>query len=290
MRAIRGTVELGHPDYEIIQQITAVILNRAGGIDRLRIEFPLLIRRAIDEVIDTPRTKRLKLEQTEKTEKTYIGTKIEILLRDFLGLPKGLLDLKIDGLDVDIKNTVGNNWMIPDEASGKPCILVASNELTARCSLGVIVAKPEYLTAGANKDNKRSVSAAGFAHIHWILHNHSYPSNFWEKTPAETAHYIMLGASGNERLIRLFRALPGRVIHRDIVQGVARQLDYMKRLRKNGGARDTLAREGIAILSGKYDAAVIARLHLGPVGPEEFVGYKATDETRAFLQAAGCIE
>jgi len=56
------------------------------------------------------------LGETEKTEKTYLGTKIEILIRKFFKFPKGLLDLHIEGHDVDIKNTVGGNWMIPTEA------------------------------------------------------------------------------------------------------------------------------------------------------------------------------
>lgn len=292
MRVIRaGTIGHGHPDYVTIQHVATAILQRAGGADRLRAEFPGLIRRAIDEVIDTPRTKRLKLAQLEKTEKTYIGTKVEILLRDFLGLPKGLLDLNVDGMDVDIKNTVTGNWMIPDEALNKPCILVASDDVRARCYLGIIVAHPAYLTPGANKDNKRSVSAAGMAHIHWLLHDCPYPPNFWENVPVATAQHIMLGVSGNERLIRLFTNLPDRVIHRDIVHGVARQKDYMKRLRRNGGARDTLAANGIAILSGAYDSAVIRSLGLPNVAPDEVISHKAANPKEiAYLRQVGCID
>lgn len=292
MRAIRtSTIGQGHPDHVTIKHVADAILQRAGGIDRLRAEFPGLIRRAIDEVIDTPRTKRLKLAQLEKTEKTYIGTKVEILLRDFLGLPKGLLDLNVDGMDVDIKNTVTGNWMIPDEASDKPCILVASDDIRARCFLGIIVARPAYLTAGANKDNKRSVSAAGMAHIHWLLHDCPYPPNFWEDVPVKTAQYIMLGRSGNERLIRLFTELPDRPIHRDIVHGVARQKDYMKRLRRNGGARDTLAANDIAILSGAYDTTVIQLLGLHSVAADEVISHKAKDTKEAtYMRRVGCID
>lgn len=292
MRTIRAsTIDQGHPDYIIIQHVAAAILQRAGGADRLRAEFPRLIRRAIDEVIDTPRTKRLKLAQLEKTEKTYIGTKIEILLRDFLDLPKGILDLNVDGMDVDIKNTVTGNWMIPDEASGKPCILVASDDIKARCYLGIIVAHPYYLTAGANKDNKRSISAAGMSHIRWLLHDYPYPPNFWEDVPVEIAQYIMLGRSGNERLIRLFTSLPDRIIHRDIVHGVARQKDYMKRLRRNGGARDILAANGIAILSGAYDSAIVQRLGLPPIASDEVISYKAANTVEfEYLRKIGCID
>ena len=87
-------------DQKIIDIIRADLLKQSGGIDNFRAEVPKLIRRAIDEVIDTPRTARLTLDQTEKT---YIGTKIEILIRNYLNIPKGLLDLKIEGYDVDIK-------------------------------------------------------------------------------------------------------------------------------------------------------------------------------------------
>jgi len=292
MRTIRlGVVAEDHADYLTIRHVADALLARAGGVERLRMEFPSLIRRAIDEVIDTPRTKRLKLSQLEKTEKTYIGTKIEILLRDFLGLPKGLLDLEVDGMDVDIKNTVTGNWMIPDEASGKPCILVASDDVRARCYLGIIVAKPEYLTLGANKDNKRSIAAAGMAHIHWLLHDCPYPPNFWENIPVEIAQNIMLGNSGNERLIRLFEQIPDRPIHRDIVHGVARQKDYMKRLRRNGGARDTLAARGIAILSGAYDSGIISELGLPLTAADEVISHRARSEEEAqCLRQMGCID
>lgn len=68
-----------------------------------------LLRAALDEVIDMPRTGRFSLDQLEKTEKTYIGTKVEIIFRDIFKLQKGnKLDLLIDGLEVDVKNTIGN--------------------------------------------------------------------------------------------------------------------------------------------------------------------------------------
>lgn len=292
MRVTRiGVVGPEHDDYRVVQQVRAEVLTRAGGIDKLRAVFPQMIRRAIDEVIDTPRTKRLKLDQLEKTEKTYLGTKIEIFLRDLLGLPKGLLDLVVDGLDVDIKNTVGSNWMIPTEAVDKPCILVMSDELLALCQLGIIVAHPAYLTPGSNKDKKRSIAAAGWDHIDWILLNEPYPANFWEAVTPATAQQIMLGNSGTERLVRLFTAVPRRAIHRDIIQGVAQQKDYMKRLRKNGGARDRLAADGVALLSGTYDGAIIEHLGLGRIEKDEFIAVRAeTPEMQAYLRQTGHID
>jgi hypothetical protein len=49
----------------------------------------------------------------------------------------------------------------------------------------------------------------------------------------------------------------------------------MKRLRKNGGARDLLAREGIAVLSGKYDHQIIKELKLPQLSSDEFLSIKA---------------
>jgi hypothetical protein len=291
MRAIRNQRLLpSHSDFPIVNRIEAFLLERAGGLPKLKRELPILIRQAIDEVIDTVRTGRVHTRELEKTEKTYIGTKVEILVRNYFRLLKGILDLKIDkidGLDVDVKNTLGDNWMIPREAVGKPCILVASDELRRTCYFGIFVAHPSNLTLGVNQDKKRSVSSAGFANIHWILIDVAYPPSLWSRIGDERTHRIMRGLSGNERVEALFREVQGIPVHRDIVQSVAQQKDYMKRLRKNGGARDKLAREQIAILSGLYDRPIIAALKLGDVSPDEFISFRPTEpsEIRLLLQA-----
>jgi hypothetical protein len=212
-------------------------------------------------------------------------------VRNFFNLPKGILDLTIDGLDVDVKNTLGDTWMIPREAVGKPCILVASDETKNTCFFGIFVAHLDNLTAGMNQDQKRSVSAAGFSNIHWILVDEPYPVSFWSTIGEQATHNIMRGKSGNERIAALFREAQKIPIHRDIVQAVAQQKDYMKRLRKNGGARDVLAHEGIAILSGAYDTKLITTLKLPHVGKDEFVSYKPTStEAISMLRHAGKID
>lgn len=271
-------------DTKITQSIERAILKNVGGVEGLGEEFPKLIRRAIDEVIDTPRTGRLMLDQIEKTEKTYIGTKIEILFRNFIGFPKGVLDLNVNGMDVDIKNTVTGNWMIPNEAVDKPCILIEADEKHARCSLGIIIAHLEYLTKGANRDQKRSISSAGREHIHWLLEDHPYPANFWQGFKPQQAWDIFRPEHANERLVCLFKTSLGKPIPRTVVEGVAQQKDYMKRLRKNGGARDILAKAGIALLSGMYDKALIQKLGLPPCGKDEFISCRAdTAEKKKIL-------
>lgn len=109
----------GGSDQKLLRRLEAAIIRESGGRSRFNADVPLLFRQAIDEVIDTPRSGRFTLDELEKTEKTYIGTKIEILLRNYLRLQRGLkLDLLIDGVEVDVKNTVVSNWTIPSEAMG----------------------------------------------------------------------------------------------------------------------------------------------------------------------------
>lgn len=272
-------------DIALLSKLEAELLRRAGGAAAFQREVPLLLRRAIDEVIDAPRTARFTIDQIEKTEKTYIGTKVEILFRNFLGIPKGLLDLEIDGTDVDIKNTVTGNWMIPRESFGKPCVLISANEKTGMCRVGLIVTHEEYLTSGANRDQKKSISAAGMKHARWLISG-PYPRNFWEGVPRAAIQQIMAGRGGSERLYTLFKLLQRTAISRQIVEAVAQQKDYMKRLRKNGGARDRLAAEGIAVLSGTYDKLLISRIGLPACSDDEFIAVAAdTEEIRNILRA-----
>src|SRR5690606_17145075 len=135
-----------HPDYATLAPIAAAIVRLGGGEAAFAADVPRLFRQAVDEVIDAPRTNRFTLGETEKTEKTYLGTKIEILLRNHLKLGKGtILDLSVDGIEVDIKNTIGSNWTIPIESHGHAALLIRLNEQKAVCDVGLIVVKDQYL-------------------------------------------------------------------------------------------------------------------------------------------------
>ena len=148
-------LEPSHHDYESLKRLEVKIIEHAKGWERFKRDIPNLIRQGIDEVIDAARSKRFTLDELEKTEKTYIGTKIEILLRNHLRLEPGIvLDVLIDDVEVDIKNTIGSSWTIPQEAIGHPCILIQENEKTAKCSFGLIVIRPGVLNAGLNRDKK----------------------------------------------------------------------------------------------------------------------------------------
>ncbi|SEQ30615.1 NaeI family type II restriction endonuclease [Thalassovita taeanensis] len=280
-------VVTGHRDHDLLTAIADEIKQRAGGDAALAAKFSTMLRQCVDDVIMTPKTGRRSYDELEKTEKTYIGTRVEIELRAMLRLPKGKLDTVILEHDVDIKNTMGSNWMIPTEAIDHPCILVAADEVRASCFLGLFVARPEYLTHGQNKDAKKSVSALGFAHILWLLNDHPYPPNFWRTVSPDVIERIFAGASGNQRMANLFRDVQQEPITRDVVEAVAQQQDFMRRIRSDNGrgTRDLLAREGILLLSGHYDAPLIAALGLPPCSGSEFVSFRPASEAEVEIAA-----
>lgn len=285
-----SSVVPGHPDYQLLQELAAELDRRAGGKDVLAQEIPKLLRECIDDVIQTPRTGRRSYDELEKTEKTYIGTRVEIMLRALLSLPRGRLDTVILGYDTDIKHTMGNNWMIPTEAVGSPCLLVAADEERALCYLGLVVAKEEYLTSGANRDAKKNVSSSGFSNILWIFKELPYPPNFWRSVSARSVEQIFAGKTGNARIMTLFREIRDVPVSRDVVEGVAQQKDYMRRIRADNGkgVRDQLAGENILLLSGAYDGKLISELRLSSCSGSEFIShFLEGEEEHELARAAG---
>jgi hypothetical protein len=209
------------------------------------------LRKSFDEVIDGPRTGRYRIEQLEKTEKTYIGTKVEIVLRTELALARGLiLDNLIAGHEVDTKFTVGGTWMVPREAFGELCLLVKGSDNAGVCGIGILRMVPSVLTNGANQDGKKSVSAAGKAQIVWLAQG-AMPRNFMLDLPDPARVAIMSAPSGKQAIAALFRNARGKIIPRGVIEQVAQQRDPLKRARE---AKAILAPEGIQVLCATYAA------------------------------------
>ena len=283
----------GHRDYPDLLRLEADLLEAVGGRDSFIEKLRSFFRSAIDEVIDTARTGRYFLSDLEKTEKTYLGTKFEILLRDWLGVPKGVvLDLLIGGREVDVKSTTGgaSGWMIPPEAIDQLCVLLRVNEQDSTCAVGLVRARPAYLRGGQNRDAKTSFSAAGRAHIWWLVQDFSYTPNFWTQVDRETRDYIMQPKGGAARLARLFSCCLETPISRVVISSIAAQDDFMKRIRRNGGARDILAPQGIAILYSETDRDLMKELGL-KFGYREFMSFAPRDQFQAeLLRRAGQID
>ncbi len=153
-----------------------------------------------------------------------------------------------------------------------------------------LAARPEYLTAGANRDAKKGVSKEGFRNILWLLRGVPYPRTFWATISGESIERIVGGKSGNDRMTALFREAQGLPISRTIVEAVAKQKDFMRRIRSDsgGGARDRLLREEILLLSGNYDAETIQALGLPACEGSEFISLKVKNQReRQIVRSAG---
>ena len=240
-----------HPDYGQLSKIRDEIFRRLGDETALAKTFPILVRDAIDFVLDPVHTARTRIAELDKVEKTFIGLKVEHFFRDRLDIPKGVRDLRIVDEDVDIKHTVTNSWTIPPETYRVegPCVLIMTAEDRGFCRLGLICARDAYLTLKTNRDGKRSVSATGKDHILWLLPKATFPVSRWDGLDMEAFRALRKIKGGAERAARFFEANVNRSTHRSVIQALLYdQDDYMKRLRGNGGARDKL--QGLLLLSG----------------------------------------
>ena len=285
-------LEPTHQDHPEIVRLERDLLDAVGGMEKFQDKLRSFFRSAIDEVIDTARTRRYFLSDLEKTEKTYLGTKFEILLRDWLNVPHGVvLDLLIGGREVDVKSTTGgaSGWMIPPEAIDQLCILLRVNEHSSTCAVGLARTRTEYLRSGTNRDAKTSFSTDGRSNIWWLAQDFSYTPNFWTLIDQEKREWIMSPRGGTKRLARLFESCVGTPVSRVLIASIAAQDDFMKRLRRNGGARDALSKKGIAILYSEIDGELMRELGLR-FGYREFMSFQPrTEAEKLRLRIAGKI-
>lgn len=233
------------------------------GLKDMESKFARILRRALDEVIDGARTGRWSVDSLEKTEKTYIGTKVEILLKYELEMTDGnRLDTLIGEHEVDIKCTVGRNWMIPREAVGEICLLVQLDDVRSVFRVGLVRADAAILNAGANRDGKRTIKADNRDKIEWLVAEGHLEPNFIAALDEDVRSHIFSFRSGQARITALYRKVLGKIIPRNAVETVARQIDPMRRLR---GARAALAEEGILVLGHQEEHPEIARRYGVPV-------------------------
>jgi hypothetical protein len=217
-------------------------------------KFGAALRQSIDEVLDGQRTGRFDIEELEKTEKTYLGTKAEIVVRSEFDLDRGTaMDYSIAGCEVDAKFTIGNNWTIPTEAMGHICLLMSANDSRSSFRVGLLKITEDVLNKGQNKDQKRTLSAEGRSAIHWLVPDGHLPENILLSLSEEERHLIFNAAGpyratprgGQKRINKLLQTVQRRVIDRTTAITVATQLDGPKRVRD---ARKALQPEGILVL------------------------------------------
>lgn len=232
------------------------------------------IRHAIDEVVAGRYTGRFSIEQIDKTEKTYIGTKVQHMIQHHLGIPYGnKLDTIIDGSEVDIKFTIGKNWTIPLEAVNELCLLVSADDKNSTFNVGLIRTTEDVLNTGKNRDGKRTINQLGREKIAWLIKDGSLPQNILQSLPKDKLAQVFAKKSGQDRITELFRLFPNVCFNGAAIESVASQKDSSKRVRD---ARLILEKEGIIICSG-YDNEYLIQHGLSPIKKEEFISLHKVD-------------
>ncbi|GLV88651.1 hypothetical protein Slala04_01050 [Streptomyces lavendulae subsp. lavendulae] len=219
------------------------------------------LRNAFDSVLDGRRTGRFDLATLGKPEKAYLGAKVTHELMAAWGFqPGGETDLLIGQQEVTLKFTTGSTWTVTPGEVGRVSLLVSANDQRSCWSLGLIRIEPGHLSGAANRDFKRTLSAAGRQAVVWLFQDAPLPENTLLHLPAPLRDRIFApeagGGGSQARAKNLFRLVQGRVLNQTTVSTVSMTADPVKRIR---GARDTLREEGILVLGGTGQQAEIAR-------------------------------
>lgn len=236
-------------------------LERAVGWFRAQPQmaerFGAAIRQSFDEVFDGQRTGRYSLSQLSKVEKTYIGTKVEIVVQSEFGLERGeRMDYLVAGEEVDAKWSIrSGGWMIPTEAVGELCLCMTADDAHSTFSVGIVRADEGNLGQG-NQDSKRQFKGGWQADMVWLVDKGRLDENLiLHLDEGERSSILDRGLSGQQRVNQLFRVVLGRVVRREVVLTVAQQEDSPKRVRD---ARRSLRPEGIMVLGHQGSHPVIA--------------------------------
>jgi hypothetical protein len=259
-------------------------LRKLAGREPDRL-FGEAIRQSIDEVLDGPRTGRWDFQRLEKTEKTYVGTKVEIVVRTALKLEPGpKLDLEIEGEDVDIKWAMSSQWQIPREAVGEICLCIGGRKSLKVFDVGLIRCDEDVLNQGSNQDGKRTISAAGRSRMRMLVQSAPLPPNFVAELDPELRAEVTAETTIQRRVTRLFKLLPYTPVPRLALQTVAMTTgDPVRRARADARAGDPL--DGMTVLSSRYAKGVVKELGLEPMPPNCFMSVPRT-EVEALTPAA----
>ncbi|WP_460015630.1 NaeI family type II restriction endonuclease [Mycobacterium avium] len=227
----------------------------------------MVLRDTFDQLYDGQHTGRWNFGQLHKTEKTHMGTLVEINLHRAFDFDDGVeMDYCIAGADVDCKYSMTQfKWMLPPEVVGHLALLITADEATSMWRAGILRIRPEYLRESKNRDAKKELTVPARAHIRWLWDDHGRlpPNLFYQLDEASRSAIFDAKAKrgsqhGQARVNELFRRVQGRIIRRAELATVARQDDFMKRARGNGGSRTQLRPEGILVLGHQDNDPLVA--------------------------------
>lgn len=226
-----------------------------------------VLRDTLDQLYDGQHSGRWNYDQLHKTEKTHMGTLVEInLQRQFEFADGDATDYRIAGIEVDCKYSMNYGaWELPPEVIDHICLVITANDARSSWYAGLIRIRVSYLRSRTNRDAKRQLSTAGRAHIRTLWPEHApLAENLFLSLDSDTrdrifnAHARRGGQHGQARTNELFRRVQKRIIRRAELATVAQQDDFMKRARGNGGARTELRAEGILVLGHQDNDPLVA--------------------------------
>jgi Restriction endonuclease NaeI len=255
-----------------------------------------VLRDTFDQLYDGQHTGRWNFDQLHKTEKTHMGTLVEINLhREFDFDDGNETDYRIAGVQADCKYSMkAFGWMLPPEVIGEIALLVTANDAASTWRAGLLRISPEVVRGTQNRDAKTMLSLEGRERIRWLWPDHpGLAPNLFHQLDAATREAIFgaksrSGRHGQARVNELFRRVHGKIVRRAELATVAQQDDFMKRARGNGGARTALRPEGILVLGHQdNDPLVAAALGLPVPRKGELVAARviAADPDRTDLVA-----
>ncbi|MFI1063393.1 NaeI family type II restriction endonuclease [Streptomyces spororaveus] len=255
-----------------------------------RERFRWALRDSLDELLDGQRTGRWAYQHLTKTEKTYLGTAVEVNLTKEFAIDNGAdLDWSIADSDIDCKFSKDlGGWEIPMEMylcadhgeregrANHAAVVTWMNDDTSEWAAGIVRITDARLrwkkerdangdrVRAYNRDNKRKLSEGAKSEVYWLWGGlqTDLPTNLLRHLDAEARERILTASlprrasSGQQRLNQLFREVRDRIVGRQTVLTVGQQDDSPKRARD---ARKHLRPEGIVVLGHQGSHPGVAR-------------------------------
>ncbi|MGH3217882.1 MAG: NaeI family type II restriction endonuclease [Streptosporangiaceae bacterium] len=196
-----------------------------------------VLRDTLDQLYDGQHSGRWNYDQLHKTEKTHMGTLVEInLQRQFEFADGDATDYRIAGIEADCKYSMNyGSWELPPEVMDHICLVITANDARSTWDAGLIRVRESYLRSRSNRDAKRQLSTSGRTHIRalWPAHTPLAENLFLSLDPDTRDRIFKAQARrgsqhGQARTNELFRLVQKRIIRRAELATVAQQDDFMK--------------------------------------------------------------
>ena len=245
------------------------VTERLLALDPDGSRFAVTLRDTYDQLYDGQRTGGFRWEDLHKTEKTYMGTIVEINVHREFDFEDGLqMDYRIAGIDVDCKYSQRlGGWEFPPEAyeNAHICLVLWASDNESRWEAGLIrVSEAAGFLGSENRDRKRKLIGDGIRHVRPLYDAPTLPENLLLHIDEATRRRIFnppearrARPSGQAKINELFRSVQGRLVNRASVLTVAQQKDSMKRPR-DARRQQHLGKEGILVLGHQEQDPLVA--------------------------------